>query len=109
MTLPNDSSLISPSITLHERYIEATIMSTVLAVGFVGNLSLWLIILRHKSLKTPSNALILSLSMADLLVTVINMPLMIVTLGKFQKNSASMANHNTCCSFDLLCIMNWSI
>lgn len=71
--LPDNYSLI-------ERTIEAAILSVIFVVAVSGNIMLWMVIFRRKSLKTTSNALILCLSSADLLVSLINMPVTIFTI-----------------------------
>lgn len=65
-----------------ERVIEAAILSVIFLVAVTGNLLLWIVIFRRKSLRTTSNALILCLSSADLLVALINMPFTIFTILK---------------------------
>ncbi|XP_072174711.1 alpha-2B adrenergic receptor-like [Diadema setosum] len=65
---------------LAERVIEAMILIVILVVAVSGNTLLWVVVLRHRSLKTESNALVLCLSAADLLVSVVSMPITTVTV-----------------------------
>ncbi|XP_077998720.1 G-protein coupled receptor 161-like [Glandiceps talaboti] len=67
-------------ISTAEKAIEATLLTLFCLVALVGNILLWLAILRKRSLRTPSNALILCLSSADVLVSIINMPFTIATI-----------------------------
>lgn len=86
--LTNISSLDGPQTELPENYslteriIEAAILSVIFVVAVSGNTMLWMVIFRRKSLRTTSNALILCLSSADLLVSLINMPVTIYTILK---------------------------
>lgn len=56
--------------TSNERIAEAVVLSVISGLAFIGNLSLWIIVCVEKCLRTPSNILILSLSAADLLVSI---------------------------------------
>ena len=62
------------------RIIPASILSMIGIVSIIGNISLWLIIFRDKTLKSASNALLLCLSSADLLVSTVNLPITVTTL-----------------------------
>lgn len=62
------------------EYAEVTFLIVVSCIGFIGNISLWQIITRHSELRSTSNALVLCLSTADILVSSINVPVIIVTL-----------------------------
>ena len=70
------------TLTSLEKAVEATILSIIAVVAFVGNVSLWIIVLRNRSLHTASNALVLCLSAADVLVSVINMPVTVLTIAR---------------------------
>ncbi len=74
------ASEIWPVPSSTERYIEATVLSLLCVISLVGNISLWVIILTDRSLRTTSNWLILGLSGADILVSSVNMPVTVVTL-----------------------------
>ncbi|PVD35490.1 hypothetical protein C0Q70_02453 [Pomacea canaliculata] len=63
-----------------ERYIEGTLLTLIASVAILGNASVWLVVLSTKALRTDSNFLLLSLSLADLLVSVVSMPLTAVTI-----------------------------
>lgn len=89
-TEPPDSSNIH--LAIEERAIEATILLMISTVAIVGNVSLWIIILTTRSLKTPSNALILCLSGSDLMVSSINMPVTAYTIS----NGHWMFSHAAC-------------
>lgn len=67
-----------PSVV--EAYIEGCLLSLICVAAIIGNLSMWLIICRTRDLRTCTNYFILSLSLADLLVAVVNMPVTVITL-----------------------------
>ena len=64
-------------ISLPERIIEVTLLLAMLIVTLIGNVSLWIIILSSRPLHTTCNALVLCLSSADLLVSLVDMPVVI--------------------------------
>ena len=68
-------------VSLPERIIEGVILSLVCGLGLTGNIALWIVILRKKSFRTTSNALLLCLSGADILVSAFNMPITVYTLA----------------------------
>ena len=70
---------------LAERVIEAMVLSVIFVVALSGNILLWIVVLKHRSLRTVSNALVLCLSSADLLVSVFSMPITIATIAIGQK------------------------
>ncbi|ELT91554.1 hypothetical protein CAPTEDRAFT_34591, partial [Capitella teleta] len=63
-----------------ERGIEGTLLIVICLVGFVGNVSLWTIILMRRVLRTSSNGLVLCLSGADLMVSTVNVPMTITAV-----------------------------
>ncbi|XP_022090479.1 alpha-2C adrenergic receptor-like [Acanthaster planci] len=69
-------------ISTAEKVIEALLLSVICLVAFSGNVLLWCVIVRNKALRTTSNALVLCLSSADVLVSVCNMPITIFTIVK---------------------------
>lgn len=64
-----------------ERYIEVCVLSVITALAVVANISLWMVILGTRSLRAESNnILLLSLSLADILVSVVSMPMTVVSI-----------------------------
>jgi hypothetical protein len=68
--------------TTIEGQFEAFILICICIVAIVGNVAFWYVVCSDGMLRTTSNALVLCLSMADILVSVVNMPLTIVTILK---------------------------
>ena len=62
------------------RVIEAFILCVIIIAAVVGNISIWIIILTTRPLRTITNMFILGLSAADLLVSIANMPLTVVSI-----------------------------
>ena len=60
--------------------IEAAILVLVCTVSILGNSSLFFIFTRRKQLRTTTNGFLLNLAFADLLVSVLNMPITVVTI-----------------------------
>ena len=60
--------------------IEAFILVIICAVSIFGNITLFMIFTRRKILRTIANGFLLNLAFADLLVSVINMPITVVTI-----------------------------
>ncbi len=67
-----------PSTT--EKIIESFILTIISLFAIIGNISLWLIICRERSLQNVFSALILCLSTADILASGISMPVIIYTI-----------------------------
>ncbi|XP_059175715.1 tyramine receptor 1-like [Physella acuta] len=63
-----------------ESLVEALTLGTISLVSVVGNAALWLVILDNKGLRIESNLLLLCLSLADLLVSTVSMPVTVVTI-----------------------------
>ncbi|XP_059144571.1 octopamine receptor 1-like [Physella acuta] len=63
-----------------ESLVESLILGTVSLVSVVSNAALWVIILTNKGLRNESNMLILCLSLADLLVATVSMPVTVTTI-----------------------------
>lgn len=63
-----------------EKGIEAGVLFIICIVSLVGNISLWFIVLGNRALRTNSNKLVLCLSAADILVSMINMPVTIYSI-----------------------------
>jgi hypothetical protein len=64
------------------RTIQGLVLLVICVFATFGNLSLWIIITRTKALRNASNYLLLCLSLADILVSVINMPITAHTILK---------------------------
>lgn len=62
--------------------IEAAILVFICTVSILGNISLFFVFTRRKTLRTISNGFLLNLAFADLLVSVLNMPITVVTIIK---------------------------
>lgn len=62
------------------KVTEAFILCVIIIAAVVGNISIWLIIIMTKPLRTTTNMFILGLSAADLLVSIANMPLTVVAV-----------------------------
>ncbi|XP_004371342.1 neuromedin-U receptor 2 [Trichechus manatus latirostris] len=57
-------------------FLPVTVVYTLIfVVGVIGNLLVCLVILRHQSMKTPTNYYLFSLAVSDLLVLLLGMPL----------------------------------
>ena len=61
-------------------YLEGIYLICICFTSFIGNMCLWIIICKDKELKSVTNAFILCLTTADLLVTLVNMPVTAFTL-----------------------------
>ncbi|XP_041377906.1 melatonin receptor type 1A-like [Gigantopelta aegis] len=68
-------------MNLAEKVIEGTILSIIWIFTFLGNISLWIIILRTRGLREQSYHMLLILSFADLLVSAVSMPITVVTIA----------------------------
>ena len=62
--------------------IEAFILVIICVVSIFGNITLFVIFTRRKILRTIANGFLLNLAFADLLVSVLNMPITVVTIVK---------------------------
>ena len=60
--------------------IETTFLVFICATSVLGNISIIFVIMRRKTLRTICNAFLLNLVFADLLVSVLNMPITVVTI-----------------------------
>ncbi len=69
-------------IPLAERIVETIILSFIWVFAFWGNLLLWIVVFKRQSLKTVTNAMVLCLSAADLLVSIVNLPFTIFTVAR---------------------------
>ena len=63
-----------------DSIIETTILVFICATSVLGNISLIFVIMRRKTLRTICNAFLLNLVFADLLVSVLNMPITVLTI-----------------------------
>ena len=61
-------------------YFEGFFLITVCISAMIGNICMWIIICKSKELRTSTNAFILGLTTADLLVAAANMPVTILTI-----------------------------
>ena len=59
---------------------EAFSLVIICTVSIIGNTTLFVLLLRSKTLRTTSNGYLLNLAFADLLVSVLNMPVTVVTI-----------------------------
>ena len=60
--------------------IEATILVVICVASVFVNIILFVVILRKRTLRTISNGFLLNLAFADLLVSMLNMPITVVTI-----------------------------
>ena len=60
--------------------IEAFVLIIICAVSIFGNITLFVIFTRRKILRTIANGFLLNLAFADLLVSMLNMPITVVTI-----------------------------
>ena len=79
-SLTSEADEIHVIVSLGEKVIEALLLSTIWFFAFSGNILLWMVILKNKSLRSTSNALVLCLSSADLTVAIVNLPVTISTI-----------------------------
>jgi len=61
-------------------YFEGLFLTIVCISAMIGNVCMWIIICKSKELRTSTNAFILGLTTADLLVAAANMPVTILTI-----------------------------
>ena len=78
----NESSAkYASDIPVVERYVEVLLLSVIASLSTAANVSLWMVVLGTRSLRNESNnKLLLSLSLADILVSVVSMPITVVTV-----------------------------
>ncbi len=67
-----------PSTT--EKILESFALIIFSVIAIIGNVSLWLIICRERALRNVSNALILCLSTADVLISGVSIPVIVYTI-----------------------------
>ena len=74
--MANETSSYSTSDvpTLLERVIECVLFSAIGLISIFGNISLWIIVFKNKSMKTTSNALILCLGTSDFVIALTAIP-----------------------------------
>ena len=65
---------------LAERIVEAVTLTIVCLLAFFGNLSLWFIIFNTRNLRETSYYMVLLLSVADIFVSAVSMPITIYTI-----------------------------
>lgn len=61
-------------------YLGATFLTTVCSCAFIGNVCIWIIILKSSELRRITYVFLLGLTTGDLLVTTLNMPITILTI-----------------------------
>ncbi|EDO42339.1 predicted protein, partial [Nematostella vectensis] len=76
----NSSSLEVSTRPYALLYTEAIFLSFICLISLTGNLSLFIIVLRNRNLRTRSNWFTLNLAFADVLVSSVNMPVTIATI-----------------------------
>ena len=83
--------------------VEASILVLICIVSFLGNITLFVIFTRKKNLRTITNGFLLNLAFADLLVSVLNMPITVVTIIEqrwiFGENACVFLGFTTMLSF----------
>ena len=83
--------------------IEAFILSIICNASVLGNLIVFVIFTRRHAFRTVTNGFLLNLAFADLLVSVLNMPITVVTIVKqrwiFGKNACVLLGLTTLLSF----------
>ena len=83
--------------------IEAFILIIICTASILGNTALFSIFTRRKNLRTISNGFLLNLAFADLLVSVLNMPITVVTIIEqrwiFGENACVFLGFTTMLSF----------
>ena len=83
--------------------IEASILVFICTASILGNISLFFVFTRRKNLRTISNGFLLNLAFADLLVSVLNMPITVVTIVEqrwiFGDNACVLLGFTTMLSF----------
>ncbi|XP_071945610.1 tyramine receptor 1-like [Antedon mediterranea] len=67
-------------ISTVEKVIEVTVLTIICVTALSGNALLWAVILNTRSLRSTTSALLLCLSSADIMVSVINMPFTIYSI-----------------------------
>ena len=83
-TNTSDTDQSEEESTEATRVIEALILSVIIVAAVVGNISIWIIILTTRALRTTTNMFILGLSAADILVSIVNMPLTVVSIFTYK-------------------------
>ena len=78
-TTEETDSLRPPYIHI-EQYVEGTILLIICLIAIVGNISIWIIVIRTRPLRTITNSFMLVLCVFDLLVSFINMPVTVLTI-----------------------------
>ncbi|CAG2205417.1 unnamed protein product [Mytilus edulis] len=63
-----------------EQFIEGILLSIICFVAVLGNISIWIIVIRCRALRTVTNCFLLVLSAFDLLVSVVNIPVTVFTI-----------------------------
>ena len=70
------------AFTSLETISEMTVLSFICLAALIGNVSLFVIVHKNPNLRTTTNMFILNLAAADVLVSVLSMPVTMVTIVK---------------------------
>ncbi|XP_078357200.1 alpha-1A adrenergic receptor-like [Oculina patagonica] len=83
--------------------VETTILVVICTASILGNITLFFFITRRRILRTISNCFLLNLAFADLLVSVLNMPITVVTIVQqrwiFGEGACNLFGFTTMLSF----------
>ncbi|XP_052224827.1 D(2)-like dopamine receptor [Dreissena polymorpha] len=85
-------------VTTASKVIETIVMILIMIITTVGNVCLWVVVLRSRALRTLTSMFILGLSTADILVGVVNMPITVYTIIKGRWEFS----HSACVVFGFL-------
>lgn len=77
-----DSNNSDLQFSTTELVIEGLILTVICILAVSGNACMWIIVIRNKDLRTVTNSFLLTLAAADFLVSIINMPVTILTIFK---------------------------
>lgn len=67
-----------------ELVAEGLVLTAICILAITGNTCMWIIVIRNKDLRTVTNSFLLTLAAADLMVSIINMPVTILTIFRGQ-------------------------
>ncbi|XP_068744580.1 melatonin receptor type 1B-like [Montipora capricornis] len=89
--------------TTTSNLIEALLLVAICMASVLGNALMFVVFLRRKQLRTISNGYLLNLAFADLLVSVLNMPVTVVTIMEqrwiFGETACDLLGFTTMLSF----------
>ena len=93
------SSILDPGYTSDMKYTDPTkviftsAMLFTFLVSVMGNSLVIYVITKHRSMRTSTNCLIMSLAICDLLITAFQTPLFINRLYTTQRSNAKIQRH----------------